>query len=89
MVDVCKYLVEEKNADINIKDNVGKTALKHAQNLLCSRMYNGHKWTIITELLKNEINEYNSSPESQFTRCYKRKRMEYDCEKMEKHFISK
>ena len=31
-VDVCKYLLEEKNANVNLKDNNGKTALQHAKN---------------------------------------------------------
>ena len=30
--DVCKYLIEEKNANVNLKDDQGKTALQHARN---------------------------------------------------------
>ena len=29
MVDVCKHLVEEKNANVNMKDNLGRSALEH------------------------------------------------------------
>ena len=32
MVDVCKYLVEEMNANVNLKNNNGKTALQHARS---------------------------------------------------------
>ena len=32
MVDVCKYLVEEKNANVNLKDNQGRSALEHLQH---------------------------------------------------------
>ena len=32
MADVCEYLVEEKNANTEIKDNVGRTALQHAKD---------------------------------------------------------
>jgi len=31
-VDVCKYLVEEKYANVNLKDDDGKTALEHAED---------------------------------------------------------
>ena len=31
-VDACKYLVEEKIANVNLKDNTGKTALQHARD---------------------------------------------------------
>ena len=30
--DVCKYLIEEKNANVNLKDDEGRTALQHAKN---------------------------------------------------------
>lgn len=32
--DICKFLVEEKNANVNLKDNNGKTALQHARSSL-------------------------------------------------------
>ena len=32
-VGLCKYLLEEKKANINLKDNDGKTALQHAEDL--------------------------------------------------------
>ena len=38
-VDVCKYLVEEKNANVDLKDDTGMTALKHADDLHADRVY--------------------------------------------------
>ena len=62
MADVCEYLVEEKNANIELRDCVGKTAFQRAEDP-----------TII--LLLSNINENHSLLESQLTRFYKRRKI--------------
>ena len=69
MFDVCEYLVGEKNADINIKDNVGKTALQHVQNQLTNDprriiySYSVLSRVRIIEILKNKFHSLSDVTE--------------------------
>ena len=53
-VDLCRYLLEEKNANINLEDDDGKNALQYATNPEIIGM-------IIEKLLQSKGTEYSKS----------------------------
>ena len=63
-VDVCKYLVVEKNANVDLKDNEGKTALQCAYDYALLNFISNQSFHEIIEIFKKGL----SKSESQYSK---------------------
>ena len=54
-VDICKYLLEQKNADIDLKDSFGGTALTYATNPVIIEILKNHRKNQYLKMYKREM----------------------------------
>ena len=53
-VDVCKYIVEEKNANVNLKDRQGRTALQYATDPKIIKILEKRSMNSMTTVMVNQ-----------------------------------